>query len=366
MKVLFLTGREHIYPRNTVLLNALRRLGTVDVIREVHSASLLLRSLRVGLATIPKLLTQHYDLVFVGFYGHLLMLPVGLLSKSVVLFDAFVSTYDTLCFDRQVFAPRSPMGYLAFQLDRVACTLADGILLDTEEHAKYFRQMFSLPSERVHSLYLGCDETLFYPRPTPLHNDFIVLFYGTYQPLHGVETIIRAAGRLIDQQGIRFRLVGDGLTLNRARDLTAQLHIRNVEFCSRVPLMQLPNEIALADVCLGGPFGKSEKAGRVVAGKTYQFLAMGKTTIVSDTPANRELLEDGGSVAMCPPDDPQALADTIRALHHDSARRQAVAVGGLETFRRRLTLDHLTHDLGKIIQSLPERRRGSTKRVGSS
>ena len=84
MHILYLVGRELGYTRNSVLLRAFCRLGTVQVIGETQSGSLLLRIARVFFRALPYLLTQQYDLIFVGFYGHLLMLPVGILSRSPV------------------------------------------------------------------------------------------------------------------------------------------------------------------------------------------------------------------------------------------------------------------------------------------
>ena len=113
-------------------------------------------------------------------------------TRKPILFDAFLSVYDTLCFDRKRFAPSSPAGRLAFWLDRTSCSLGDLVLLDTEAHARYFCDTFGVPPAKVRRLFVGCDETVFFPRtiqsPQPL-----VLFYGTFLPLHGIDIIIRAA-----------------------------------------------------------------------------------------------------------------------------------------------------------------------------
>ena len=76
--------------------------------------SLVLRSLRVLTRLLPRLVVGRHDLVLIGFYGYLLMPLVSVLSRRPVLFDAFVSNYDALCFDRARFSPRSLPGRLAF------------------------------------------------------------------------------------------------------------------------------------------------------------------------------------------------------------------------------------------------------------
>jgi len=348
-KILFACGREPGYVRNAMVLRALRSSFDVTAVTDARRGSLTLR-LAVIAVRLLRALRRPHDLVYLGFYAHPLVPLARRLTAAPILFDAFISTYDTLCFDRGSLAPNSPGGRLAFKLDQAACTSSDCVLLDTQAHADYFQQTFGLRAQAVQHLYLGCDESLFYPRPAPPSEVFTILFYVTYQPLHGVETIIRAAARLVPEQRLRFRLIGDGATYRRARTLAEQLRADNVEFCVPVPFARLPDEIARADVCLGGPFGRSGKAQRVITGKTFQFLAMGKPTIVCDSPANRELLEHGGSAMLCPPADPEALAETVRELYTSPVLRQSLGSRGLELFRARLTMDRIARDLGEIVQ----------------
>ena len=75
MQILWLSGREITYPRNDVLLRALQRFVSVDVVDPVlkKPRSLFWRSISITLQSIPYLITKPYDLIVVGFYGHLIM-----------------------------------------------------------------------------------------------------------------------------------------------------------------------------------------------------------------------------------------------------------------------------------------------------
>lgn len=357
MRVLFITGRELAYSRNDVLLRAFRRFAEVDALGvEQRPASLALNSLRLSLRALPRLPSRRYDLVFVGFYGHLLMLPAGLLARAPVLFDAFVSTYDTLSADRQVFSPRSPAGRLAFWLDQAACRLASHVLLDTSLHAQYFAQTFNLPADKLSDLPVGCSEDLFSPRPQPgVHPHTLVLYYSSYLPLHGVETVARAAS-LLTAENIHFRLIGSGPGLAAVQALATQAGLQNITFMPDVPLERLPAEIAAADVCLGGHFGSSEKAGRVVPGKVYQILAMGRPLIAGDTPANRMLLTEGEDALLCPPGDPASLAAALRSLHCDPALRSRLAAGARRLYEMACSEKVITDGLQAVCAALVGRR----------
>jgi len=329
MRILFLTGRETTYPRNDVLLRAFRTFADVEVAGFTENKRTALRSLQLPLAALPKLRSKQFDLVFVGFYGQLLMLTVPFLARSKVLFDAFISTYDTLTGDRQRFSPNSLPGRMAFWLDRYATRRADRVLLDTPEHAAYFQETFGVPQARLSDIPVGCSEALFYPRK--VRQTPTVFFYGSYQPLHGTDIVVQAAG-LLRNEPFSFKLIGEGQMLPMARNIAGRHGLENVLFEPPVPLANLPNEIAQATICLGGHFGLSEKARRVVPGKIYQMLAMQRPVIAADTQANRGFLKDRESAYLVPPGDAEALARAIREAMSNPTEREQIAAGGRDAY----------------------------------
>jgi glycosyltransferase involved in cell wall biosynthesis len=120
-------------------------------------------------------------------------------------------------------------------------------------------------------------------------------------------------------------------------------------------LNRLPLEIAEADVCLGGHFGASDKAARVIPGKVYQILAMGCPLIAANTPANQDLLSHGESAILCQPNDANALASAILALHRDSVLRQRLSERGLSRFREKASEAVITQRLKSIASQLIKR-----------
>lgn len=351
MRILYVAGRELNYSRNDVLLRSLRQIGLVEVLGVRQKPdSLILNSLSLSFQAIWKLVTRRYDLVCVGFYGHLLMAPVSLFARQPVLFDAFVSNFDTLSSDRGLISPGSPVARLAYWLDQTACRQANHVLLDTPSHVAYFIQTFQLDPRKVSALPVGCNEDLFFPQPRAQRgSQTIVLYYSTYQPLHGVETVVQAAGLLRSENGISFRLIGAGQEYERVRRVAAELELQNVSFLPYVPLAVLPQEIAAADICLGGHFGLSDKAARVIPGKIYQILAAGRPLIAARTPANLDLLCHGENAFLCPPGDPQALASAILQLHQDRSFQQRLADGGRVLYEARCSEAIIKEQVRQIV-----------------
>src|SRR3989337_1316459 len=131
MKILFLCGREPEYVRNQIILKSLKKNYEVIEITDA-SKSFFLRNAKVILKFIANL--KRFDLAFIGFYGQPLMLIVKPLIRKPIIFDAFLSSYDTLCFDRKIFKPRSVPGRFFYWLDKYSCKAADHVLLDTRAH----------------------------------------------------------------------------------------------------------------------------------------------------------------------------------------------------------------------------------------
>lgn len=349
-RLLFTCGREPAYIRNTVLLKALAlRYKVIPVTESVRFLPLRYLKLFLRLAVFK----QPVNGVLVGFYGQPLMLLVNLLSHSPILFDAYISTYDTLCFDRKRFKTNSIVGRVALWLDRKSCALADEILLDTQAHVDYFQHTLGVPKEKLHSLFVGCNEDIFYRRPekfSPVEGQ--VLTVSSFMPIHGTNFILEAANLLRNDHLIKFHLIGEGMELKRMRQLAEHFSLSNVSFSPSMPPEQLADEISKASICLGGHFGTSEKASRVIASKTYIFTAMGKATIVGDNPANQELLTHGQDAYACKMADPAALADAIRTLMENAALRKSLGENARQTFLERASLPVLSQQLQQIVEKL--------------
>ena len=348
MKILFMCGREPSYVRNAMMLEGLKR-NQADIIDCMDaSPSYLGRHLRI----IRKLIgfrNTDCDLVFVGFLGQLLIFIVKLLYKKPVVLDAYISIHDKLCNDSKLLKPGSLLGKFLFLIDTHSCRCADQVLLDTDAHIDYFAATFKLPKSKFARILVGADESMFYPRrESRADGKFRVFYYATYLPLHGTEHIIRAAKKVENHPEIEFRIIGRGPQYRKVRALAENMGVRNIEFVDSIPYQDLPLEIAQADLCLGGHFSDVEKAARVIACKTYQFIAMKKPVIVGDCPANRELFSHGENAYFVAMADPDSLAEAIVQLRDDVQLRERVAEKGYATF-----IEHCTRDaIGKQLQSV--------------
>lgn len=254
-------------------------------------------------------------------------------ARPRLLFDAFVSLYDTNVCDRGRAPLWHPRAWLWYLMDFLSCHLADEVIIDTEEHKKYFARVFRLRPERIRVVYLEARPDLFFPQaphsPLPTLPSFEVLFYGTYIPLHGIEHIIDAAHTLQERAPhVHFTIVGHGQTAAAARDRAQRYGLRNITFRGAVPYSALPHFIRAADLCLG-IFGTTPKAQRVIPHKVYDAVACGIPIVTADSPALRERFAHHPLVTLCPPGNPQSIVDAI--LRHATARGKALHPANTKT-----------------------------------
>ena len=288
------------------------------------------------------------DIVFVGFLGQFLVPFVKICTRKKIIFDAFISIYQTLIFDRKTANPLGITGHLARWIDRYSCHLADKVFLDTDQHIEYFVNTLRLDRNKFHKLLVGSDESVFYPRTSPAKKEFLVHFHGEFQALHGSEYIIESARQLPD---VKFQLIGRGKHLERCKKLAGQYDLSNVEFINPTIYEKLPEYMAKADICLG-IFGHTAKAQMVIPHKIYEALAMKKPIITADTPAAKELLTDKINIIFIPLGNSQKLTEAIELLKNNRPLSEKIAEGGYKIFTEQCTPRILGREISQICTAL--------------
>jgi GT2 family glycosyltransferase/glycosyltransferase involved in cell wall biosynthesis len=311
----------------------------------------------------------------VGFNGQLDVLLLRLLCGRYgtrIVFAPLVSVTETLVEDRGVYDAGSLAGRALRLLDRASCRAADVVVVDTEEHRRYFVEVLDIDPSRLLVCHLGADPHVFLePQehappsvddgpgagrpgrfrvelPYTLDNrsrrredddeKLDVLWFGQYLPLHGLDVIVDAVGRLAlrdEMRGrLRFTFIGTGEERVRIeRELRATR--ADVRFLDWVPYEELAARIAKADVVFG-IFGSSRKARMVIPNKVYEAAAVGRAIVTADTPAIREVFADGEDLVLCRADG-LALATSLARLASDGDLRDRLAAGA-----RRLMLDRFS------------------------
>jgi glycosyltransferase involved in cell wall biosynthesis len=311
---------------------------------------------------VLKYLRSKYDVIMIGargdYYNQPLVPIVKSLTKTPVVFDSMLTLYETQVVDRQTVGLGSFKANIWQLLDDLALRRADLILSDTEAHLKYYSNFYGESITKFRRVLIGTDDDVFYPREIQKENDdFLVMYWGNYIPLHGIENIVKAAKLLEDHTDIKFELRGSGQMYKSCLTMSKTLGLRNISFNNKwVPAEKLPVCIAKADVTLGN-FGNSQKAKRVITCKAVDSIAMGKPLITGDSPAAREVFTHLCNCYLVPMAHPQALANAILELKNNENLRRKIGQNGYRLFKERLSPKIIGRQLKSDLVELVERKR---------
>lgn len=327
-KVLFICCGQKWYTRNEYIIELLNEQYDTDIIAS-NKKTYLLRIIKVLYKFFFTKNKKKYDFIYVGFLAQALIPFVKLLYSGPITGDFFLSIYDTLCNDRKKINPKSIFGKIIYKYEKWILNMVNLVIVDCYASKKYFEKTFNCNKEKISVIYVLANKKLFYPMEDrgSQNKNLRVFFYGSCQPLHGVDTILKAA-KLLENKKILFTMIGP--IKKSYRDLVKKLNLSNVKFINWVKYNKLPYYIAHADICLGGHFGKTEKAKRVIAGKTFQFASMKKAFILGDNEANNELFKNKKNCLMVKMHDEHSLAEAIKLLKNNRQLKEEISQNARE------------------------------------
>ncbi len=349
-----LSYRAPDYIRTLSLLKALEADSAIKLVRAMNTSTGLRRYVETWQALQHAVAKDHPAAYILGFRGHeIFWLVHKLIKGKPVIFDALMSPYAALHEERKGGAVGAFLAPLVYRLEHYALHHSTVILTDTQLHADFYVKTFGLKKEKVVVLPVGAVESAKAPAPTIApSNQFSVLFYGSFLALHGIDIIVAAAAELKDCQ-IRFDFIGGRpRQIENLHSLCANAGVTQYTHRQWVVFQQLVDQvIPQASLCLGGPFGGTQQARRVVTGKTSQCLALGKPTVVGAIAEDYGFV-DRSNCLLVDQSDPAALASAIRWAYENQQKLDTIGVRGRVLYGQRLSVKVIGKRLSKVLASL--------------
>jgi GT2 family glycosyltransferase/glycosyltransferase involved in cell wall biosynthesis len=270
----------------------------------------------------------------IGFNGQLDVLLLRLLCLRAV-----VSLTETLVDDRGVYARGSLAHRLLAMMDRLCCRMADCVVVDTDAHLEYFRDELHVDASKLVTCHLGADceafsDTRSDPADASADGSIEVLYFGQYLPLHGLDVVAHAIEKLAAVERLSFVFIGTGPERAWFEPRVRAAGV-DATFVDWIPYHQLAHRLREADIVLG-IFGRSRKAGMVIPNKVFEAAAVGSAIVTADTPAIREVFEDGRDALFCTTDG-EGLARAITRLADDAGLRAELGERAVQLMQSRFS-----------------------------
>lgn len=295
------------------------------------------------------------DVIYVGYPGHVdvaLAFVLGKLFGKKLVFNPLIILYTGLTQEQRIMKTNSIVAKLVKFGESLIYRSCDLVLADTLYQKDHLISEFGVDKNKVKVLPIGADNKVYPYAPKEVKdNNFYVVYYGLFSPVHGVEYLIRAAKTLENNKRIKILLVGNGNTFEKDFKLAKDLKVNNVTFFRDLTEKDSFETLRKADVFIGfladHPVGK-----RVVPNKVYQGLSLGKTVLTTFSPAIEGMLKNQEDVYLCKPDSPQSIADAILDLESDSAKNKNIAKNGHELFLKNFTPESIGKTLIRHLQKV--------------
>jgi glycosyltransferase involved in cell wall biosynthesis len=200
--------------------------------------------------------------------------------------------------------------------------LSDAIICPSNVTRDYIASL-GLNRKLVTVIPNGVSASDFSPSPLPVRDGRIpvLLYIGTLADWQGLEIVIKALPKILEQHPIRLHIVGRGRSRQR-KILSKQIRKLGVEGSVTVqpaiPHHEIPALIAESDICVA-PLGLNDR--NVTQGacpiKVLEYMAAGRPLLASNMPIVRELVREDVDALLFSPSDSDDLARQVLALLND-------------------------------------------------
>ena len=187
-------------------------------------------------------------------------------------------------------------------------------------------------------------------RPREFAGKFVVLSVGALSDRKGHAYLIRGIDEVRkDIPDIACRIIGAGPNRSELESLIEQLDLTNVvELCGKRPHAEVLGAMSWCDVFALPSWGE---AGGTVYGEAMQF---GKPIIACQGEGITDIARDRVHGCMIAPRDSKAVADALRWLYSDGARRNRVAANARDLAVAELGYPKLASALIELYTKLVE------------
>jgi len=235
--------------------------------------------------------------------------------------------------------------------------MSDAIICPSNVTREYIASL-GLNRKLVTVIPNGVSPSDFSPSPLPLREDRVptLLYIGTLADWQGLDVIVKALPKILEQHPVRLQIVGRGRSRQR-KMLMKQIRRlgleENVILSPAVPHHEVPKLIAESDVCVA-PLGLNDR--NVTQGacpiKVLEYMASSRPLVSSNIPIVRELVREDVDALLFSPNDADDLANKVLLLLNDVGLSKRLADSASERALTKFTWHESQKKLLKVYEQL--------------
>jgi glycosyltransferase involved in cell wall biosynthesis len=199
---------------------------------------------------------------------------------------------------------------------------------------------FGLPKSRVHRVPMGCSVPVLRTPSTP--GGPVVGFFGRLEWEKGPDLFVRAGARVVRAvPDAELRLAGVGDLLAETKDLAERLGVGGR---TRFLGWQAAVEQAMLATAVVVVPSRREGFGRTV----LEAMLLGRPVVATRVGGIPELIEDGVTGRLVPPDNVDAIAEATLELVQDAERATRMGAAARAAIGERLSLEAMAEAVERV------------------
>lgn len=212
------------------------------------------------------------------------------------------------------------------------------------------------PKDKVFMLYnadVYFDEDFETPAQTSDYaketgKSFLVGYCGGLGLANDIMTFLLCAKNCRQIPEMGFFIFGSGERKNDYVEFCRANGIDNVFFYEAMPRKEVRHSMKQMDVCVQ-PLPDKEVFHHIITNKTFDYHGLGKPMVYSGYGVTRELISMSGGGISVTPEKPEEMAEAIRLLFQDEAKRKEMGKNAREWFETHINPEVACDIMRKVI-----------------
>lgn len=242
-------------------------------------------------------------------------------------------------------------------LRRLVSVLVDRHVALSRELESWLVEDLGVPRSKVSRICNGVDTTRFVPAPKVARGPSVVIgtvtrFSDIKDPLNTLRAFVRLRTSVGSKRALRLIMVGDGPLLETVRREALDAGVGD-DVCLPGSQLDVTPWLRRMDLFVMG----SRREG--ISNTILEAMASGLAVVATRTGGNLELIDDGKTGALVPPQSADALADAMRPYVLDDALRVGHGAAGRARVISEFSLDAMVRQYAALYAWSSQRRRAA-------
>lgn len=256
---------------------------------------------------------EEYDVVFTNQTSPVMMSCAAIAygrkhRKKVVM---YVQDLWPACLQAGGIPKGSPIDRIFHWISGRVYRGADRLLISSKGFRQYLEEEHCVPTGKIEYMPQYAEDMFTQKLEKVEHKDVNLIFAGNVGVAQSIDTILLAAEALKSDGRIKWHIVGDGVDLERCKELAKEKRLDCVTFHGRKPLEEMPRYYAMADAMLLTLMDDAD-ISRTLPGKVQTYMAAGKPILCAANGEVQDVIHEANCGYAVNAGDWQGLAESVK------------------------------------------------------